>query len=58
MSDTKIKWRVPKPWTLRRTDGKFVRLDLAQDGNGIVGTANLDVDVGYEETKGRRDCRF
>ena len=50
MTDEHVKWRLPEMWTIARSDGRSVRLDLTQDGDTISGTACADGDETSEGT--------
>jgi hypothetical protein len=52
MSDQQVKWRLPEAWSITRSDGRTVRLDLTQDGDTISGTARADGDEAFAGTMG------
>lgn len=40
MSDASLRWRVPADWTVVHSDGGHTRLEVAQDGNTLLGSAH------------------
>lgn len=46
MAEQHVKWRLPEQWSVTRSDGATLRLDLTQDGDTLSGTAQAGAVAG------------